>query len=161
MIPDLVRCRTLAWGALLLLCAVTAGAEPPTPTTGPAGQRPLLIDSGGNSLAGQTAAYDSNLPVHDFEAHFLISLPFTALYGFVAVTVVDSMVQQQFPPEFRQADMWLVAGFAVGCSLAIALGSQGRVPAQSQPRGDARNQGTDHGCTVAAGARIDLCRLEF
>jgi len=75
--------------------------------------------------------YVENSWLQDFEVHFLVSLPFTALYSYVSVLSLDAMVQGKFPPEFHQADMWMIIGAAVGSSLAIALGSINRVPDQT------------------------------
>lgn len=80
------------------------------------------------------AQYADNHWLGDFETHFIVSLPFTALYGYVAVVSLDGLVQGAFPPAFRQADMWMVIGLAIGGSLAIALGSANRVPDQSTYR---------------------------
>lgn len=80
------------------------------------------------------ATYADNHWLGDFETHFLISLPFTALYSYAAVVSLDGLVQGSFPPTFRQADMWMVIGLAVGSSMAIALGSANRVPDQSTYR---------------------------
>ncbi|MCK5242237.1 hypothetical protein KAR34_07285 [bacterium] len=77
------------------------------------------------------AQYKENSWFQDFEVHFFISLPFTALYSYLSVMSLDAMVQGKFPPDFHQADTWMIIGAAVGSSLAVALGSIDRVPDQS------------------------------
>lgn len=82
--------------------------------------------------ATEPLAYSDNQGWQDFEVHFFVSLPFTALYSYLSLSALDAAVQGRFPAEFRQTDMWMVIGMAVGSSLAIALGSLNRVPDQSQ-----------------------------
>lgn len=82
--------------------------------------------------SAEPLAYSENQGWQDFEVHFLVSLPFTALYSYLSLSALDAAVQGRFPAEFRQTDMWMVIGMAVGSSLAIALGSLNRVPDQSQ-----------------------------
>ncbi len=107
--------------------AVTSVAEPVGSSLTAAGEE---AEAEGDT----TEAYSENRPVEDFETHFLVSLPFTGVYSYLAVTLLDGLVQGTFPPEFRTADAWVVIGMALGSSLAVALGSAGRVPDQSQPR---------------------------
>jgi hypothetical protein len=83
-----------------------------------------------SAMANETQ-FEENSWFEDFEVHFLVSLPFTALYSYVTVMSLDSMVQGKFPPDFHQADTWIIIGVAVGSSLAVALGSVDRVPDQS------------------------------
>lgn len=78
--------------------------------------------------------YTDNHWWSDFEAHFFISLPFTALYSYVTVSSLDAIVQGQYPTSFRTTNTWIIAGLAIGGSLAIAMGSTGRVRDQSIPR---------------------------
>ena len=66
--------------------------------------------------------------------HFFVSLPFTAAYSYATVLALDGAVQGRLSTTFRSTTLWTVIGLAVGGSLAIALGSAGRVPDQSQPR---------------------------
>lgn len=99
------------------------------------GTLPVQVQSVGNSTPAQgKALYSENRWLEDFEVHFLVSLPFTALYGYAAVSAVDASVQGRFPTTFKPADMWVVLGLALGSSLAVALGSVNRVPDQSVPR---------------------------
>jgi hypothetical protein len=99
------------------------------------GLMPVLVQGAGNSPGAQgMAVYEENHWLEDFEVHFLVSLPFTALYSYLAVSGLDATVQGRFPTSFRTADMWVVTGLALGGSLAVALGSINRVPDQSVPR---------------------------
>jgi hypothetical protein len=89
----------------------------------------------GNTLNAQSKpVYEENHWLEDFEVHFLVSLPFTGLYSYAAVSAVDAAVQGRFPTTFSPVDTWAVMGLALGSSLAVALGSIGRVPDQSVPR---------------------------
>jgi hypothetical protein len=116
--------------------AATAGLQPSTPgVVAVGGQQPVQVQSAGNSVSAITkATYDENYWLQDFEVHFLVSLPFTALYSYATVSVLDASVQGKFPTTFSPADMWVVMGLAFGGSLAVALGSINRVPDQSLPR---------------------------
>ncbi len=112
----------------------------------------VVPDIAGNTGAGQTGisqpadkaqeqgpksieqpVYTKNNPLADFQIHFFISLPFTALYSYLAVSSMDAIVQGQYPTAFRTTNSWMIIGLAVGSSLAIALGNIGRVPDQSVP----------------------------
>jgi hypothetical protein len=106
--------------------------------------------------------YTENHAVQDFEVHFLISLPFTGLYSYLAISVLDGLVQGTFPPSFRQADGWVLIGLAVGGSLAVALGSTGRVPDQSQMKVPAAAPETENPTPGRNGmTRITLLQARF
>jgi hypothetical protein len=92
-------------------------------------------EAGADTLtAAGEETFSENYPWQDFTVHFVVSLPFTALYSYLTVTTLDALVQGTLPPTLRQADTWVIAGLALGCSLGVALGSVGRVPDQSQTR---------------------------
>ncbi len=95
----------------------------------PAGDSTTAILAVPEEEAG--TVYTDNNWLQDFEVHFFISLPFTAFFSYVSVMSVDAMVQGKFTPDFYQADIWMIVGFAIGSSLAVALGSVNRVPDQS------------------------------
>jgi hypothetical protein len=100
---------------------------------------PLAVTSvaepaGVTTTAEPSMAFTENQPWQDFVVHFTISLPFTALYSFASVMALDGVIQGTMPPTLRDADTWVIIGLAAGSSLAIALGSTGRVPDQSRPR---------------------------
>jgi len=107
---------------------VTAPAEV-TPTAEPEAEPEADTDT----ATAMADTFSENVPWQDFTVHFLVSLPFTAMYSYLVVTTMDALVQGTAPPTMRQADTWAIVGLAVGCSLAIALGSAGRVPDQSVP----------------------------
>ncbi len=106
-------------GALAPLTGPGAGPEAEANTTAAAGQ------------AAPSASFSENDPWQDFVVHFVVSLPFTGLYSYLTVATLDALVQGVMPPTLRQADTWVVIGLALGTSLAVALGSVGRVPDQS------------------------------
>lgn len=137
--------RLSGWVLLVLAATLTtAAARAAEPRPDGQGTTPAAVAAGesdfepGDSAVEQEAGsaepltYSENQGWQDFEVHFFVSLPFTALYSYLALTSLDAAVQGRFPPEFRQTDMWMVIGMAVGSSLAIALGSLDRVPDQSQ-----------------------------
>lgn len=125
---------------------VEPGVAAAAQETGSAGFGP---DDDGTGSA-EPLTYSENQGWQDFEVHFFVSLPFTALYSYLALTSLDAAVQGRFPPEFRQSDMWMVIGMAVGSSLAIALGSLDRVPDQSQDVLPAAAQPLQRPVTLAA-----------
>lgn len=86
----------------------------------------------GNTLAAE-GQYTANQPWQDFEVHLFVTLPFAALYSYLTVLSLDGVVQNRFPPELRQADVWVIVGLAAGSAFAVALGSIGRVPDQTVP----------------------------
>lgn len=98
------------------------------PETGPEAEANTTTAASGRV---PTATYSENDPWQDFAVHFVISLPFTGLYSYLTVATLDALVQGTVPPALRQADTWVVIGLALGTSLAVALGSVGRVPDQS------------------------------
>ncbi len=61
-----------------------------------------------------------NDPGEDFMVVSIISMPFTALYAGLAVALVDTIRQRQFPPQFDQPSVDAVAGAAVLGSFTIA-----------------------------------------
>jgi hypothetical protein len=110
---------------------------------------------------GELSYVDTSL-LQDFEVHFLVSLPFTGLYSYVAVTLLDGAVEGAFPTTLHQADLWVIIGLALGGSLAVALGSAGRVPDQSVPR--VGSKPADSGPQIQAGqatAKVPLVRMRF
>ncbi len=132
----------IGWALVLgLFCVATnawsadAGTLTPVATgntlTPAPGVEPVGV---GTTLTALNETYEENTWLEDFQVHFIVSLPFTALYSYAAVTTLDGLVQGHYPTTFRQADLWVVVGVAVGSSLAVALGSIGRVPDQSVPR---------------------------
>ncbi|MEW6515756.1 MAG: hypothetical protein AB1439_02460 [candidate division FCPU426 bacterium] len=141
----MARAGWLSGVLVLLLAAVAAASQPPGAeeqaphagekrieaqgSTPPAAAEP---DGQAEEIESEQLSYSENRGWQDFEVHFFVSLPFTALYSYLALTSLDAAVQGRFPSEFRQADMWMVIGMAAGSSLAIALGSLDRVPDQSQ-----------------------------
>jgi len=135
-----VWAETVAAPAANTLAAVTLASPAPSEL----GSRGMEVAGGkaaapgqgtGNSATAQAKPmYDENYWMQDFEVHFLVSLPFTALYSYVVTSAVDATVQGRFPTTFRPADMWVVLGLALGSSMAVALGSINRVPDQSVPR---------------------------
>jgi len=140
--------------------ACAEGAAPATALS-----LPGLSQGLGASPDGNTATtYSENSAWHDFEIHFLVALPFTAFYSYLATLSIDSVVKGTFPPEFRQTDAWLAIGFAVGASLAIALGSVGNVPDQSQVRPTPPQAGSDSGLRRnhdAAVEKLELVRITY
>jgi len=110
--------------------------------------------------AEEESAYVETTLLEDFQVHFLVSLPFTALYSYVAISSLDALVQGTFSTELREADIWVMIGLAVGGSLAVALGSAGRVPDQSRPRvepvPDAGNESR-----APAVSRMQIVRILF
>lgn len=132
-------------------------------TTGEAfgSKAPIRVQGAGNSLGAQgKAVYEENHWLEDFEVHFVVSLPFTALYSYVAVSAVDSTVQGKFPTTFAPADMWVVLGLALGSSLAVALGSVNRVPDQSVPR-MAREPELDFSAQGEPPLEVALVQIDF
>ena len=122
--------------------------EPLTPTT-QAQAEPMYVETS---------------PLEDFQVHFLVSLLFTSLYSYAAVQSLDALVQGTFPTELRQADLWVMVGLALGSSLAIALGSAGRVPDQSQPRVLPRSSVDPKeapGDRVSSVTRVPLVRITY
>jgi hypothetical protein len=115
------------------------------------------------SSEGKDSQYAENNGFQDFEVHFLISLPFTALYSYLSILSLDSMVQGKFPPEFHLADTWMIVGVAIGSSLAIALGSIDRVPDQSQYRLQTRKEPGVKGETSIKSSctRIEFVRMNY
>ncbi len=107
------------------------------------------------------AGYVENSWLRDFEVHFFVSLPFTALYSYLTVLSLDGLVQGEFPTEFRQADSWVVIGLALGSSLAVALGSAGRVPDQSQYQLAPAPKNETRAVPEPEGARLRLAGLTF
>jgi hypothetical protein len=120
------------------------------------------------TTTAQEAVFVENSTLGDFEVHFFVSLPFTALYSYVVTLSLDSLVQGKFPPEFRQADSWMVMGLAVGSSLAVALGSVGQVPDQTkyQPpdpttKNDSGGEDHDRHMDSAVMAKMELVRIVY
>lgn len=111
--------------------------------------------------AEEEAAYVDNNPFEDFQVHFFVSLPFTGLYSYVAVSSLDALVQGTFPTELRQSDIWVIIGLAVGTSLAVALGSAGRVPDQSRPRLETPPDRDHERQSRAPAAKLPLVRMSF
>jgi hypothetical protein len=76
-----------------------------------------------NTLAVSEAEEVPN-SARNFEITFTISLPFTALYSYSLITLIDSASQGYFPAPLRSSGLWMLLGMAVGGSLAIAFGAQ-------------------------------------
>jgi len=157
-------------GSVCFLCAPGVQAQKQTPsqittygqkaveTTNPAGNS-KRIDTNGNTASARL--YEENNTLKDFEVHFLVSLPFTAFYSYLTVMSIDTMVQGKFPTEFRQANTWMIIGFAVGGSLAVALGSMNRVPDQSIYRLEAREPIDEEKARDPVCAKLEVLRIMY
>jgi hypothetical protein len=164
-----------AYGRLVLLiagifCALAQtvwGSETEVKTAAPAGNSAVAVQSAaisekGNSVSAKAdEQYEENSWFEDFEVHFLVSLPFTALYSYMAVTTLDGLVQGKYPTAFRLADMWVVAGLALGSSMAVALGSINRVPDQSVPRMAEQQDVPDEMTAEVPLWRLALIRIDY
>ena len=128
------------------------------------GNTPAAVaDTSADSISA-SVQYSPNNFWEDFEIHFIISLPFTAIYSYLTIFSLDALVQGTFPPMLREPDTWMMMGLALGSSLALALGSWDRVPNQSPAEnGNSKSFPTsgpeDKG--QAAPLKIDLVRLDF
>jgi hypothetical protein len=159
-------------GSISLLNAIGIQAEQPVssplPTTACDERKIEEIHQAGSSARvednGNTTSarlYEENNTFKDFEVHFLVSLPFTAFYSYLTVMSIDSMVQGQFPTEFRQANTWMIIGFAVGGSLAVALGSMNRVPDQSIYRLESRELRDEDKVRDQVCAKLEVLRIKY
>jgi hypothetical protein len=73
-------------------------------------------------LITETApAFEPNHPVEDFFVVSIISLPFTALWTLVGATVVASVSQKVFPPNFDEGTLISAGAIAAGASVSIGL----------------------------------------
>jgi hypothetical protein len=84
---------------------------------------PLSGQCASNELAASEAKEIPN-SARNFEINFIISLPFTALYSYSLITLIDSASQGYFPAPLRSSGLWMLLGMAVGGSLAMAFGAQ-------------------------------------
>lgn len=152
--------------AVILLTATVTAAETTVDSIKrlkegrPVGEPPVVDAISGTSEAESAPSYEENSAWEDFQVHFLISLPFTALYSYLTVSSLDALVQGAFPTDLREADIWVIIGLAAGGSLAVALGSAGRVPDQSRAVPEAGTV-AEPGPISRAGGRIQLVRLDF
>ncbi|MCK5219847.1 hypothetical protein KAR10_09995 [bacterium] len=157
-------------GLICVLCAPGVRAEKQTPTqTTTCGLRTVettnkavrakRVDNKGNTSSARL--YEKNNMLKDFEVHFLVSLPFTAFYSYLTVMSLDTMVQGRFPTEFRQANTWMIMGFAVGGALAVALGSMNRVPDQSKYQRESREPIDEEKARDPVCARLEFLRVVY
>jgi len=80
--------------------------------------------------SGKEVVYTPNNWLRDFEIHFFVSLPFTTLYSYLSLNILDTWLQEKFPPKLNTVDIWMITSLAIGVSLGIALGSIDNVPPQ-------------------------------